>query len=188
MPELFLEELNRGSRKSPLGHAKEYIQWQRGPLTKTPMALMKSWVDTLLMADNIWLVLTFHGVDGIGWEAKPSTEHAEYFRYMKEKEDKLWVATFKDATKYIRERMNARIKVDKQKKRIRITLQHTLDKSLYNLPLTLKTYVDPSWKAVKVGQGNRSVPVQAQQDVGGSYVLYQASPNLEPIELVEGKF
>lgn len=187
MPESFLEELNRGSRRSPLESKKEYIQWQRGPLTKTPMALMKSWIDTLLSVNNIWLVFTFHGVDGIGWEAKPSTEHAEYFRYIKEKEDRIWVATFKDVTKYIRERMDAKIKVDKQKAMIRVTLQHSLDKSMYNLPLTLKTYVDPAWKAVAVKHGNESVVVQTLQDSKGSYVLYQATPNLQPVELAKGK-
>lgn len=187
MPEPFLEELNRGSRKSPVGLKKEYIQWQRGPLTKTPMALMKSWVDTLLMFDNIWLVLTFHGVDGIGWEAKPSTEHAEYFRYMKEKEDKLWVATFADATKYIREKMNAKLKVDNQKNRIRITLNHSLDQSMYNLPLTLKTYVEPAWKIATVKQGNRSVAVQAIQDSKGFYVMYEATPNMQPIEIIKAR-
>jgi peptidoglycan/xylan/chitin deacetylase (PgdA/CDA1 family) len=187
MPEPFLEELNRWSRKSPVESKKEYIQWQRGPLTKTPMTLMKSWVDTLLMQDNIWLVLTFHGVDGIGWEPKPSTEHAEYFRYMKEREDKLWVATFKDATKYMRERMNAKLQEDKQKNRIVVTLQHTLDKSMYNLPLTLKTYVDPGWKVVTVKQGNQSVNAKPFLDSKGSYVLYQAIPNLQPVELLKGK-
>jgi peptidoglycan/xylan/chitin deacetylase (PgdA/CDA1 family) len=187
MPEPFLEELNRGSRRSPVEFKKEYIQWQRGPLTNTSMALMKSWVDTLLMKDNIWLVLTFHGVDGIGWEPKPSSEHAEYFRYMKEKEDKLWVATFRDVTKYMRERMNAKLKVDKQKTRIRITLQHALDKSMYNIPLTLKTYVDPAWKVVMVKQGNRSLSVQAMVDSNGSYILYPAFPNSERIELLNGK-
>ena len=187
MPEKFLEELDRGSLKSPSVSRKEYIQWQRGPLTATSMILMKSWVDTLLMKDNIWLVLVFHGVDGIGWEAKPSSEHAEYFRYMKAHEGRIWVATFKDVTKYMRERMNAKLKVDKQKTRIRITLQHTLDKSMYKLPLTLKTYIDPDWKAVTIKQGNRSVLVQQLFDSRGSYVLYQALPNLQPVELVKGK-
>jgi len=187
MPESFLEELNRGSRKSPLESKKEYIQWQRGPLTATSMTLMKSWVDRLLMKDNIWFGLVFPGVDGIGWEAKPSTEHAEYFRYMKAKEDKLWVATFKDVTKYIRERMNAKLKVNKQKTRILITLQHTLDKFMYNLPLTLKTYVDPGWKVVTVKQGNQSVIARPLLDSRGTYVLYQALPNLQPIELVRGE-
>ena len=186
MPESFLEELNRWSRKSPIASKNEYIQWQRGPLTKTPMALMKSWVDTLLMDDNIWLVLVFHGVDGIGWEAKPSTEHAEYFQYMKANEDKLWIATFKDVTKYIRQRMNAKLKVDKQKTRIRIMLQHRLDKTMYNLPLTLKTYIDPAWKVVRVKQGNQSVLAQPLLDSRGSYVMYQALPNLQQIELGKG--
>ncbi|MEZ4931439.1 MAG: hypothetical protein R2788_04810 [Saprospiraceae bacterium] len=27
--------------------------------------VMKSWVDTCLAHDNIWLVLVFHGVDGL---------------------------------------------------------------------------------------------------------------------------
>ena len=186
MPEPFLEELNRGSRKSPLGFKKEYIQWQRGPLTNTPMSLMKSWVDTLLMVDNIWLVLTFHGVDGIGWEPKPSTEHAEYFGYMKEKSDKLWVATFRDVTKYIRERMNAKLKVENPNKRIRILLQHSLDKSVYNLPLTLKTYVNGDWKLVRITHGRQSFTVPTLRDSQGAYVLYQAVPNLEFIELSKG--
>ena len=187
MPESFLEELNRGSRESPVKSKKEYVQWQRGPLTKTSMTLMKSWVDTLLQQDNIWLVLTFHGVDGIGWEAKPSTEHAEYFRYMKEKEDKLWVATFKDVTKYIRERMNAKVKADNQKNKILVTLEHSLDTSMYNLPLTLKTYVSPGWKVVNIKQGNRSVPVPLMQDSKGSFVLYQAIPNSKTIQLSKGR-
>ena len=183
MPDPWLEELNRGSKKQPGTTGKEYVQWQRGPLTKTPMDLMKSWVDTLLVHDNFWLVLTFHGVDGIGWEAKPSSEHAEYFRYMKEKEDKLWIATFRDVTKYIRERMNSNLKVDKKDATIMISLDHTLDKSLYDLPLTLKTYVDPEWKTVVIKQANAQVQIKPVADSKGSYVLYQVLANGQPIEI-----
>lgn len=46
MPHPFLEELNRSSNTSPGVAKKEYVQWQRGALTDTPMELMKSWVDT----------------------------------------------------------------------------------------------------------------------------------------------
>ena len=111
MPESFLEELNRASTNTPGVFRKEYIQWQRGPLQKTSVELMKSWVDTLLVHNNVWLVLTFHGVDGIGWEAKPHEELAEYFKYMKEREASLWIATFGDVTKYMRERMSAKVTV-----------------------------------------------------------------------------
>ena len=183
MPEPWLEELNRGSKKQPGTAGKEYVQWQRGPLTKTPMDLMKSWVDTLIVHDNFWLVLTFHGVDGIGWEAKPSSEHNEYFRYMKTKENELWIATFKDVTKYMRQRMNAELKVDKEKTRIVINLDHSLDKNMYDLPLTLKTYVDPGWKMVAIKQSDKVIQSKPVRDEKGPYILYQAFANGQPVEI-----
>ena len=60
--------------------------------------MMKSWIDTTLNHQNIWLVLVFHGVDGIGWEALTSELLKEYFEYMKSEEDDLWIATFGDVT------------------------------------------------------------------------------------------
>lgn len=145
------------------------------------MDLMKSWVDTLLIHDNVWLVLTFHGIDGVGWEAKPHGEHKEYFTYMKKREDKLWVATFRDVTKYIRERIHADVKVKKQTDKLVVTLTHSLDHNLYNFPLTLKTYVDNQWKEVKVGQGNKVISIKSHTDSKGTYVLYQALPNAGPV-------
>ena len=174
MPEPFLEELNRSSTKTPGVSRKEYIQWQRGPLQKTTLAMMKSWVDTLLVRDNVWLCLTFHGVDGIGWEAKPHEELAEYFKYMKAHEDSLWIATFGDVTKYMRERMNAKINTKEKDKKIVLTLDCSLDKSMYDIPLTLITYVPPEWKEVNVKQGEKSAKVNIQKDKKGAYVLYQA--------------
>ena len=183
MPEPWLEELNRGSNKQPGTAGKEYVQWQRGPLTKTPMSLMKSWVDTLLVHNNFWLVLTFHGVDGIGWEPKPHQELKEFFTYIKKHEEKLWVATFGEATKYMRERMSASAKVEKQDDKILVTLSHTLDKNQYAVPLTLKTYVNPDWKEILARQGNKSETVSPSSDDVGTYVLYQAIPNGGVVEL-----
>ncbi|HEX6223807.1 MAG TPA: polysaccharide deacetylase family protein [Chryseolinea sp.] len=183
MPETFLEELNRGNSHTPGEYDKEYIQWQRGPLKKTTMDLMKSWVDTLLIHDNVWLVLTFHGIDGIGWEAKPHEELKEFFTYMKKHEEKLWIATFGEATKYIRERMAASAKVENHGDKIVIKLSHTLDRELYDVPLTLKTYVNEDWDKVLVKQGTSSDHLSTSSDDLGSYVLYDAIPNEAPIEL-----
>ena len=184
MPEPFLEEFNRGSKRTPGTSNKEYIQWQRGPLTKTPMELMKSWVDTLVARDNVWLVLTFHGVDGIGWEAKPHEEHAEYFQYMKEHEDKLWIAPFRDVTKYIRERMAAKVNSsENDDDEIIVNLEHTLDKSLYDHPLTLKTYVPDDWNEITIRQGGKTLNMKSGTDEKGSYVLYPATPNSDDVVL-----
>jgi peptidoglycan/xylan/chitin deacetylase (PgdA/CDA1 family) len=185
MPEPFLEELNRGSKANPGESKKEYVQYQRGPLSKTPIELMKSWVDTLLVHNNIWLVLTFHGVDGIGWEANPHEKLAEYFRYMKQKEDRLWVATFKDVTKYMRERMSSKINVTEKGEKIKLDLTHSLDKDLYNHPLTLKTYVPSDWKEIKVTQGGKVLKSDLSTDEKGTFVLYEALPNAEAIEVTQ---
>jgi len=183
MPEPFMEELNRSSRKDPGTFNKEYVQWQRGTTTKTPLPLMKSWIDTTVAKENIWLVLVIHGVDGIGWEAVPSEALDEYFQYMKSKEDDLWIATFADATKYMRERMHATVQSKKKGKMIRVNLTHTLDKTMYDIPLTLKTYVPRTWKVINVKQGKENKSYPLQQDDKGSYVLYQSNPNAGVIEL-----
>ncbi len=183
MPEPFLEELNRSSRKQPGALDKEYVQWQRGATTKTPYPLMKSWVDTTALNDNIWLVLVIHGVDGIGWEALSSKMLDEYFQHIKSKEKDLWVATFADVTKYIRERMNASVKSKESKNKISVSLSHTLDKNMYNLPLTLKTYIPSAWNEAEVRQGNVNTRIRPELDKKGKYVLYQAVPNSGEIVL-----
>ncbi len=183
MPEPFLEELNRSNRKNPGSFDKEYVQWQRGMTTKTPMPLMKSWIDTTSVKDNIWLVLVIHGVDGIGWEALTSEALDEYFQYMKNKEKDLWIATFADVTKYIRERMSASVQTLEKKNKLAVNLVHSLDKSMYDVPLTLKTYVPANWEGIKVKQGKQIKGLKPQQDSEGHFVLYQALPNSAQIVL-----
>jgi peptidoglycan/xylan/chitin deacetylase (PgdA/CDA1 family) len=177
MPEPWMQEINRGYKEQPGESDKEYVQWQRGPLSKTPMPLMKSWVDTSLAHDNIWLVLVFHGIEGIGWEPTPAQKLEEYFKYIQSKENDIWVATFGDVARYVRERMNAAIKTHEGNDAITVTLTHTLNPEMYNLPLTLKTYVSPGWKQVTVKQDNKTQKVATAKDSKGSYVLYQARPN-----------
>ena len=183
MPEPFLEELNRSSKMNPGLSKKGYVQWQRGATTKTPLPLMKSWVDTVAANHNNWLVLVFHGVDGIGYEALPHALLHEYFQYIRQHENNLWIATFGDVTKYMRERMNANVKQNETKQKITITLTHTLDPTMYDVPLTLRSYVPAGWNKVKVKQGSQEENLVAQKDNQGPYVQYQALPNTLPIEI-----
>lgn len=185
MPEPFLEEINRWNDMTPGMSNKPYVQWQRGPLTKTPVPLMKSWVDTLVSRNNVWLVLTFHGVDGIGWEAKPHQELREYFSYMKQHEDNLWIVPFRDATKYMRERMAAKVDTSEGDEEITIDLTHSLDKELYDYPLTLKTYLPADWSTVKIAQGAAGIEGVIGSDDKGTYVLYNAAPNRAKISITQ---
>ncbi len=181
MPEPFLEELNRWNKKDPTTSTKEYVQWQRGPKTDTKMEQMKSWIDTCLTANNIWLVLVFHGIDGIGYQPKTSREIKEYFNYIKQKEKDTWIAAFQDVTKYIRERMNSKISSKRQGEKIIIELTHSIDKNLYNYPLTLKTYIPENWKTAHVKQGEIIQVKEILKDRKGKYIIYDAIPNTDHI-------
>ncbi len=188
MPESYLDEINRSSNRQPGESEKEYVQWQRGPLTKVSMEVMKSWVDTCITHQKIWLVLVFHGIDGIGWEPRTGAELEEYFNYMNEKEDFLWIATFADVTKYIRERKNATISSVVRGDTFVVKISSPLNPKVYDVPITLKTYVPMAWKTAvlnkKAKQGNQlNLPIQ--KDTLGSYVLYSIMPDEGEIILSE---
>jgi peptidoglycan/xylan/chitin deacetylase (PgdA/CDA1 family) len=183
MPDPFVEDLDRGSDKDPVASTREYVRWQRGVLTRTPMAVMNSWIDEAAARDNIWLVLVFHGVDGVGWEPRTGSDLDEYFDYLKAREDDLWVATFRDVAKYMRERMSGRVESHVEGDRVSLVLRVALTEASYDLPLTLRTRVPPDWSTVDVRQGGRTQHVQAVSADGESFVLYEAVPNGEDVTL-----
>ena len=190
MPEPFLEEINRWNRMAPGTSSKEYVQWQRGPKTSTTIEAMNAWVDTCLTHEKVWLVLTFHGVDGIGYEPKTGKEVTDFFTYIKKHDDKIWTATFKDAVKYIRQRMYASLTqttvADKASGgKIAIELKHSLDKELYDHPMTLKTYIPKEWIGAKVKQGDTYLKSELLNDSKGRYILYNALPNSALIEIIQ---
>ncbi len=186
MPHEFLVELNRANKTNPGSVNKEYVQWQRGALTDVPMEVMKSWVDTVTAHENIWLVLVFHGIDDKGWEPRTTKDVETYFEYIKEKEADVWVGTFKDVTKYIRERMDAEVKNSKEGENILINLSHSLDPKLYDHELTLKTYVSDDWENAQVVQNGNNQNINIQKDEKGNFILYQAIPNSGQIEISKG--
>jgi hypothetical protein len=172
MPEPWLEEINRGSNAQPGQSEKEYVQWQRGPQTRNTLEEMKSWVDTVMNHQNIWLVLVIHGVENLGWEPKTKEELTGYFSYMKANEDKLWIETFRDVTKYIRARQNSQISSKLENGEISVSLQSELDASVYSVPLTIKTYIPEDWKEAKT---NKQGTLEIHQDEKGKFVLYPLS-------------
>jgi len=177
MPEPWLTELDRPSKKTPAVNDKDYVQWQREVNTRAPLPLMKSWVDTAVARKDTWLVLVIHGVEGLGYEARPVSLLDTYFQYIKSFNDKLWVATFGDVAKYMREREASSVIAKMDKGKIKITLTHSLDKTMYNLPLTLKTYVSTKWKKATIVKGKKVQKITVDHDDKGSFIQYKAYPN-----------
>jgi peptidoglycan/xylan/chitin deacetylase (PgdA/CDA1 family) len=184
MPEAYLEEINRWNDSDPAASPQEYVQWQRGPKSATPVEEMKSWVDRAASRDNIWLVLVFHGVEGIGWEPKPAAELEEYFSYIAGRED-VWVGTFRDVTRYMRQRMAAAVRWSRDGEEIHVELSHALDPERYDYPLTLSTHVPDGWDFVEVVQGDSQHVTNVRRSGGKSTVSYEAVPNAGPVVLRE---
>jgi peptidoglycan/xylan/chitin deacetylase (PgdA/CDA1 family) len=181
----FMDGILRGDKRDPASMKKEYVQWQRGAISKTPLQEMTGWVDTSL-ATGTWLVLVIHGIEGIGWEPVPAANLRAYLDYIKAREDRLWVATFADAAKYARERMASRVTTKHAGNAIEVSVRHSLDPKRYDLPLTAKTTVPAEWSAVRVTQGRAIETVPVRRESGGSYVVYHIAPNgptarLEPL-------
>ncbi|MBN7815665.1 polysaccharide deacetylase family protein [Algoriphagus pacificus] len=177
MPETWLEEINRGSNAAPGASQKEYVQWQRGILTRHSFEDMKAWIDTTLNHDNTWLVLVIHGVENLGWEPKTKEQLEEYFSFMKSKENELWIDTFRDVTKYIRARQNTQLTSTVEDQQITISLTSELDPEIYTIPLTIKTYIPEDWKQAKI---NGEEDLEIKEDESGRYVLF-------PLTLAESK-
>lgn len=137
---------------------------------------MTSWVETSL-DHGVWLVLVIHGIDGVGYQPLPTERVRAFFDFVKAREDRLWVATFQDGTKYVRERMKSTIATTPAGHAIEVTVTHSLDPKLYDLPLTARTSVPAEWTSVRVRQGKATRTVQVQREGGRSYVQYPVAPN-----------
>ncbi|MCI0447128.1 polysaccharide deacetylase family protein [bacterium] len=177
MPDTEVQDLNRWDEQDPGSSKKQYVRWQRGPLSKTSLELMKQWVDTIIKSNNVWLVLVIHGVNGIGWEPIPHERLETYFKYIQSHDKDIWIATFQDAGKYIREKLATEARFTYSPTAITVTLTQSLDPKLYNLPLSLKTYVPSRWKRVRIVQDKTSTTSDQQHDAIGNFVMYQAIPN-----------
>jgi peptidoglycan/xylan/chitin deacetylase (PgdA/CDA1 family) len=178
----FMDGILRGDRRDPTQTAKEYMQWQRGPLAATTLTEMKGWVDTS-QAHGIWLVLVIHGVEGVGYEPLTTETLRSYFDYIADRQDHLWVATYRDGAKYARERHNGKIATKTAGDRIEVTVTHSLDKSLYDLPLTAKTPIPADWKLAHFQQGQDARWLPVHHDGDAAYVLYRIVPNGPPATL-----
>ena len=174
----FMDGIMRGDKRDPATSTKPYMEWERGPVTATTVDEMKGWVDTSLKTGT-WLVLVIHGVNGIGYEPLPTENVKAYFDYIKANSDsgRLWVATYQDGAKYIRERIKSKVDTKQNGQAIEVTVTHPLDPKLYDLPLTARTTVPAQWTSAKITQGKDTKSAAVQKDAGGSYVQYRIAPN-----------
>jgi len=172
----FMDGFLRDDRRDPATSKRDYVQWQRRPLARTTMDMMKGWVDTSI-GHGIWLVLVFHGIEGIGWEALTTETMRAYLDYIKEHEGHMWIATFQDGAKYARERVNSTVRTNVSAEAIEVSVTHTLKADVYDLPLTARTTIPADWRLVRFRQGDDVRWLPVHREGGEPFVMYRIAPN-----------
>jgi peptidoglycan/xylan/chitin deacetylase (PgdA/CDA1 family) len=182
----FMDGIMRGDKRDPATSTKPYVEWERGPVTSTTVEEMTGWVDTS-MKTGAWLVLVIHGVEAVGYQPLPAANLKALFDDITTKSDRLWVATYQDGAKYIRERMRAVIKTVPAGPAIEVTVTHPLDAKVYDVPLTARTTVPAEWNVAQVTQGTNTTNATVEKGAGGSYVQYHVNPNAGVVRLAKAQ-
>ncbi len=182
----FVEGFMRGNWRDPTQSKKEYVQWQRGIASRTTREMIKGWIDTS-NEHGIWLVLVIHGIEGIGYEPVTTDTLRNCFDDIVDHQRTMWAATYQDGVKYTRERMNSSVKTNLSGDAIEVTVTHSLDKKLYDLPLTARTALPADWKLVRFKQGSdvRWLPIHREGD--STYVTYRIAPDGTAATLEKGQ-
>jgi hypothetical protein len=141
-----------------------------------------------ILADSLLGRCHFHGIaanDGdppmdAGYAGVWIEEFKSFLNLLTNIEDQLWIPTFGDAFKYVKERHNSTLTVNKpDDNTLTLTLDCSLDKKYFDMPLTIILYVPESWTSCTVDyNGSRkSYPVT------NGYVMFDAKPNYGQITL-----
>jgi Predicted xylanase/chitin deacetylase len=151
-----------------------------GPDGAVLVSDMNAWIDSGIR-NHRWVIEMLHGVkekDPYSYAPPVSADVAEHFSYLSGKLDQVWCGTFTEVTKYIRERQNATLtQLATDGSSLALSLKDSLDDTIFNFPLTLKTQVPDDWETVRVEQSGKTQVVKAMAESGVNYIYYDAIPD-----------
>jgi peptidoglycan/xylan/chitin deacetylase (PgdA/CDA1 family) len=100
----------------------------------------------------------------------------------------LWMATFGEVAKYMRERKASTLSVlSSGASAIQLGLTNSLDGSIYNQPLTIRSKVPSTWLRVNTVQGGSCTIVDSANEGADKVVYFDAVPNHETIVLTQSQ-
>ena len=137
-----LKEFWLGGQHSP----KEYLQKQ---------------VEDAL-ASGSWIAGMTHGINyGYDCYTDP-TEFTDFLDYLKSLESRIWVGTFRDVAAYTAVAKDVKLTVEPAEKGVTVTPVTTLDKTLYETPLTMTVKTDG--KKIKAEQDGNPLEITYSGD------------------------
>lgn len=141
------------------------------------------------VAQGGWCTYLFHAIGrGDGYSPVDSLELRKSLKHFDENRDTYWVATFVDVVRYIKERDAVSISEKKAKKKsIEVEISHTLDASIYNLPISIRRELPDNWKDASVLQGKKELSSELVKVDGKTYIEFEAIPNAGMVTISKQK-
>ncbi len=131
-----------------------------------------------------WCVFLTHGIidskgnsDG-GYSPTQSSIISSHLSYMNTNIADYWIGTFVNVVKYIKERNAASITETKiTNDSLQATVTHNLDKTMYNVAITVRRTMPSGWKNPKVYSGGKVITSSIVSSGGTSYIQFDVVPN-----------
>ena len=119
---------------------------------------------------HAWGVYCFHGVGGDWLAITPETldQLTSYF----EQHTEIWTAPFGDVLRYVEERKAAVIRIEQSgSDSVSLALGWPMDKTIYDVPLTLKVELPVTWKDVTASGDGKPVVARIVDMTKGTVIL-----------------
>lgn len=128
-----------------------------------------------------WYVPTYHGIEN-GWIIVKKEAFAQQLAEVNKRKNDLWIATFGEVIKYVRERDCTKLSIAfENRRKIEFKLSDTLgNNQVYNQPLTIQLTVN-GYEVKSIQQGNNRLPFNKQ----GNIISFNAVPGSDKIMLTK---
>jgi peptidoglycan/xylan/chitin deacetylase (PgdA/CDA1 family) len=131
---------------------------------------------------NNWGVYCFHGVGG-EWLAIKTETLDELAAYL-ERHSEIWTTSFGDAVRYIQERKASSLETKQSGDgSFDVRLSWPLDKGIYDLPLTLRIELPPTWKGTLAMANGGALPTKLKPGEKSQIALVEVAPGTEAVHL-----
>lgn len=123
-----------------------------------------------------WLSVHFHSVANKEEQAKT----IQFLRFLNGLKNKIWIATFPQVVKYAKEYDSHQVHIEKvSNQEVIFSITHSLDKTVYNEPLTIKATIPSSWKKIKLlhNQNEINYTIAQSNSKKYRYIVFTIPPN-----------
>jgi oligosaccharide reducing-end xylanase len=129
-----------------------------------------------------WAVEMHHGIgsDSHSWATTNLDEMKKHLEYLDTKRSTIWVETFGNVARYIKERDAAKATVtssDDKTVKLTVTTTTNLDKTIFNYPLSLRCELPSGWTDPTVSQGGKAMKDTIVTVGSTKYLMFQAVPD-----------